>query len=118
MLRMQKCGLIGGIGPESTLNYYALMTKAFQHRSGTGSGPPLVVNSIDLPRMIGFLQSGNREGLTSYLASAVEECALAGADFAALAACTPHVVFEELERRCTIPLPSARPPIVPQAVAL
>jgi len=76
MSGMQKCGLIGGIGPESTLNYYASITRAFKHRSGTESGPPLVLNSIDLPRVIGFLQSDDLEGLTSYLTSAVEECAL------------------------------------------
>jgi len=101
---MQKCGLIGGIGPESTINYYASINRLFQERTHSVASAPVFINSIDLPKMIAFIQDDAKEALTDYLATAVEECALAGAEFAALAACTPHVVFEQLQQRCSIPL--------------
>lgn len=101
---MQKCGLIGGIGPESTINYYALINRLFQERTHSVASAPIFINSIDLPTMIAFIQDDAKEALIDYLATAVEECALAGTVFAALAACTPHIVFEELQQRCSIPL--------------
>ena len=101
---MQKCGLIGGIGPESTINYYASITRLFRERSGTQSGPPIVINSIDLPKMIALIQREHFEALADYLGKSIEECAAAGATFAALGACTPHLVLEELRRGASIPL--------------
>ena len=44
--------------------------------------------------------------LTDYLAAEVARLARAGADFALLASNTPHIVFDELERRSPIPLVS------------
>lgn len=101
---MQKCGLIGGIGPESTINYYASITRSFQEHLKTRSGPPLILNSIDLTKMLGFIQAQDHQLLVDYLTTAVEECARGGAKFAALAACTPHVVYEQLQERSSIPI--------------
>ena len=50
-----------------------------------GQYPPLLVNSIDLTRMIGLIGAGELESVTAYLAAEVVRLARAGADFALFA---------------------------------
>jgi aspartate racemase len=110
---VQTAGIVGGIGPESTVDYYRAIVALYRERKGDGSYPPLIVNSIDLQKLLAFLAAGQLEPLTSYLADEIEKLAAAGADFAVLASNTPHVVFDPLARRSPIPLIS----IVEVAVA-
>ncbi len=110
---MRTAGIVGGIGPESTVDYYRSIIALYRQRKGDGSYPPLIVNSIDLQKLLGFVAAGQLEPLTGYLADAIESLAAAGADFAVLASNTPHVVFDPLARRSPIPLVS----IVEVAVA-
>jgi aspartate racemase len=101
---VQTAGIVGGIGPESTVDYYRAIVALYRSRKGDGSYPPLIVNSIDLQKVLAFVADGQLEPLTSYLADAIERLAAAGADFAVLASNTPHVVFGALARRSPIPL--------------
>lgn len=101
---MKTAGIVGGIGPESTVDYYRSIVALYRQRKGDGSYPPLIVNSIDLQKVLGLVAAGELEPLTNYLADELEKLAAAGADFAVLASNTPHVVFDPLARRSPIPL--------------
>jgi aspartate racemase len=48
---MQTAGLIGGIGPESTVEYYREIVAAYRERRPDGSYPPVLINSIDMQKM-------------------------------------------------------------------
>ncbi len=98
---MKTAGLIGGIGPESTIDYYRQIISACRERSA--SYPSLIINSIDLPKMLDFIAT-DRDAATEYLVAEVKRLAHAGADFAALAANTPHIVFDAIRRRSPIPM--------------
>jgi aspartate racemase len=100
---MKTAGIIGGIGPESTIEYYRLTVARCRERMGSRY-PPVLINSIDLTRMLDLVAAGRLPELTDYLLGEVERLARAGADFGALAANTPHVVFEPLRQRSPIPL--------------
>ncbi|MEP6741179.1 MAG: amino acid racemase [bacterium] len=102
ILFMKTLGLIGGIGPESTIEYYRLIIAAYREQCD-GNYPSIVINSINLKKMLALIDE-NREEFTQALVNAVEVVARAGADFAAFAANTPHIVFDEVERRSRIPL--------------
>ncbi len=101
---MKTLGLVGGIGPESTIDYYRLLVARYRERVRDGSYPSIIINSIDLKRMVDGVTAGDMAGIAAYRAGAVETLARAGADFGLIAANTPHVVFEEVSRRSTIPL--------------
>jgi aspartate racemase len=51
-----------------------------------------------------MLDEGRLDDLADYLATGLEALARAGAEFAFIAANTPHLVFEEIQRRSAIPL--------------
>ena len=101
---MRTAGLIGGLGPESTIDYYRSIIARYRDRSPDGGSPRILINSLDVDKGIAMLDSGRLDALADYLASGLEPLVKAGADFAFLAANTPHLVFDELQRRSPIPL--------------
>jgi len=101
---MKTLGIVGGIGPESTIEYYRSIIAAYRQQKQDGSYPPIVINSIDVTKMLGLIGANQLAEVTEYLVDAVHKLAEAGADFGLLAANTPHIVFDEIQRQSSIPL--------------
>jgi aspartate racemase len=101
---MKTVGIIGGIGPESTIEYYRLIIASYQEQKRDGSYPSVIINSIDLKKIVELITANELSGAVEYLVEEVQRLANAGADFALLAANTPHVVFDEVRRRSLLPL--------------
>jgi len=101
---MKTLGIIGGIAPESTIDYYRQTIDRYRERTGTSGYPSIMINSIDLKRLLELVVVGHLDELTNYLAAELGRLIAAGADFALLAANTPHIVFEQVRARCSIPL--------------
>jgi aspartate racemase len=97
-------GIVGGIGPESTIEYYRFILDGYARRGPDRQAPHIVIDSIDVNRAIAMLDSGDLAALASYLGDAVDRLARAGADVALMAANTPHIVFDEVRGRAAIPL--------------
>jgi len=103
---MKTLGIIGGIGPESTMEYYRRLIALYRQKITDGSYPQIVLNSINLTEMLAMLSANQLPELTQFLLGHLETLARAGADFAVIAANAPHLVFAELEHRSAIPLHS------------
>jgi aspartate racemase len=97
-------GIVGGIGPESTIEYYRQLIAGFRERNSSDCYPPLLIDSLDVNRLLFFAAKPDRQDLVKYLLDSVSRLARAGADFALLAANTPHLVFPELSAVSPIPL--------------
>lgn len=100
---MKTLGLIGGTGPESTIDYYRLLTAQYREKAD-GASPPLIINSVDLKRLLAWMTANELDKVADYLVDEVEKLRKAGADFAALTANTAHIVFDELQQRSALPL--------------
>jgi len=96
--------MIGGLGPESTIDYYRSIIARFRARKPGGGYPHVIINSLDVDKGIGMLDAERLGDLIDYLAAGVELLAHAGAEFGYIAANTPHIVFDEVQRRSAIPL--------------
>jgi aspartate racemase len=101
---MKTLAVIGGIGPESTIEYYRAILFAYRAVHGESEAPSIVINSIDVKRLLALAGAGDLAGLTNYLVSELERLAGTGASLGLLAANTPHVVFDEVSRESPIPL--------------
>src|SRR5690349_3753515 len=101
---MKTLGMIAGIGPESTVEYYRTIISLYREESGNGSYPQFVLNSIDLRKELAFIEADDLPGLTTYLLEEIEKLARAGCDFGLIASNTPHLVFDELATNAAIPL--------------
>jgi aspartate racemase len=101
---MPTAGMIGGLGPESTVDYYRSIIARYRARNPGGGYPHVILNSLDVDKGLALLDAKRLGDLADYLAAGVEALARAGADFGFIAANTPHLVFDELQRRSAIPL--------------
>lgn len=101
---MRTLGIIGGIGPESTIEYYRLIISLYREHRKDGNNPPLLINSINLKRMLDLIGANQSQEAAHYLGVEIEKLARAGASFCILAANTPHIIFESLEASSPIPL--------------
>lgn len=101
---MKTLGIIGGIAPESTIDYYRTIIALYRARKPDGSYPAIVINSVDLQRVLAAAGAGQLDALTDWLLVELGKLERAGADFAILASNTPHLVFDDLERRASLPL--------------
>lgn len=100
---MKTLGLIGGLGPETTVEYYRLVIARYREKTG-GEYPSIIINSVDLNRLINWMNADELGKAADYLSEEFERLHKAGADIAALATNTPHIVFDELKRRSKVPL--------------
>lgn len=101
---MKTVGIIGGISPESTVDYYRSILAAYREQRPDGSAPSIIINSIDLQKALRMLDNNELGALVGYLISEISRLAGARADFAVLSANTPHIVFDELRSQSPIPL--------------
>lgn len=101
---MKKFGLIGGIGPESSIAYYRLIVKEFQDKLNTKDYPELVMHSINMTEMLSYVYADKLDELCDFLVTRVDLLESSGVDFAAMASNTPHIVFDQLSERSGIPL--------------
>jgi len=101
---MKKLGLIGGIGPESTIEYYRLIIKRFQERLNTKNYPEFIINSINMTEMLSYVFNNQLDGLVDFLSERIKILEMSGADYAAIASNTPHIIFDELKKKVSIPL--------------
>ncbi len=101
---MTTAGIIGGIGPESTVEYYRLIVSAYLEREGNGNYPGIIINSINMKKMLDLIGDNRFEEVTDYLVGEIQKLASAGADYAVLASNTPHIVFNEINRSSPLPL--------------
>src|SRR3712207_3964154 len=99
---MKTLGIVGGIGPESTIEYYRFILE--RCRARTESAAHIIIDSIDVNRGIAMLDANDLAALADYIGAAVERLVRAGGDVALIAANTPHIVFDEVQRRAAIPM--------------
>jgi len=101
---MRMLGIIGGTGPESTIEYYRRLNAAFRERSPEGRAPLVVINSIDNTKLLKLVRANELARMTDFLTEEVERLARAGAGLALLSANTPHLVFDDVQSRSSIPM--------------
>ncbi len=97
-----KFGIIGGIGPASTIDYYnGIVTKYLDELA---TYPSLVIDSINMTEIVGCFSQSDYNGVCQLLVSAIENLKNAGACYAAIASNTPHIVFDQLKDQSPLPL--------------
>ena len=101
---MKTLGIIGGLGPESTLDYYQRIIALYRERIGDGHYPEFVVVNVDLRKGLDFMDANDLRGMADYLLEAIRKLARAGAEFGIISANTPHIVFDDVAPNSPIPL--------------
>ena len=101
---MKKVGLVGGIGPESTISYYHDIVYGVQKEVGRDFFPDVSIESIALFKWVDLCDKKEYDKLADYTMEPIERLARSGADFAVLTANTAHLIFDQVQSRSPIPL--------------
>lgn len=99
---MSTVGIVGGLGPESTIDYYRRILDLWQE-TNPDSSPSILIDSLDVNLGI-RLVSSDLPQLAQYLLDSLARLGRAGCTFAALAANTPHIVFDAIRPKSPVPL--------------
>ncbi|MDT8071184.1 MAG: amino acid racemase [Terriglobia bacterium] len=101
---MNTLGIVGGLGPESTVDYYRSIITLFRERTHNAGYPHIIIDSLDVDEGIRLVETEDWKRLTEYLAEGFRRLAAAGADFGLMAANTPHIVFDGVRQHSSLPI--------------
>jgi aspartate racemase len=96
-------GVVGGLGPESTIDYYRRLIDGYHARVGPALHPRMLINSVD-GAMIPSLVAGDLEPVRAGVAEAVERLAVGGAGLAIVGSVAAHAVYDAVAPGAPIPM--------------
>src|SRR5699024_11558921 len=71
---MKRPGIVGCLGPESTVDYYELFIQKYQERmNSTQTLPELFINSINMYNIFKFISEDRLDDLVDYVAGAANK---------------------------------------------
>jgi len=101
---IKRIGLICGIGPESTIDYYKRIIQSFQTNYPDLGYPEIIMYSANLSELMEILEKKDWDRLIDWLSEKVTYLYHAGAEFAAIGSNTPHAVFYQVRSISPIPM--------------
>jgi len=97
-------GIVGGIGPESTIDYYHSLVATWRRRRPDGSYPRVIIDSVEAGRVIRWLGEGEFAAVGRELGAALGELAAAGCGRALIASNATHLAFEHIDPTPPMPM--------------
>lgn len=102
--QIKTVGIVGGLGPESTIEYYRQIIAKYREQISDGSYPPIIINSMDVRELLRQCGASEFGKVSDSIVEAVHGLARAGAQFGLIASNTPHIVFDDIRQRSPMPL--------------
>ena len=95
---MKTIGILGGLGPESTCEFYRLITRYYYDKYGDYNYPEIIIYSVSFKKFIdcGYESAGE-------IKQAIGRLHRAGADFVFAPCNSIHLVYEEVSQDIPIP---------------
>jgi aspartate racemase len=101
---MKRIGILGGISHESTAVYYQRLHAEYFARRQDYYYPEVIVYSLNFQRFTDYEDRGEMGPYVEYILQGLDALQRAGADFALMAANSPHAVFPQVAAQTTLPL--------------
>ena len=101
---MKRIGIVGGMGPLSTIEYYNRIINDYRRITKDENYPQLFINSINMTEMLSYVSNNEYEKLIELLVNEIEKLRMIGADYVAIASNTPHCVIDEIIGKTVIPI--------------
>jgi aspartate racemase len=101
---MKKVGIVGGLGPESTIQYYRGIINGFRSSYDQYGYPEIAIESINLKAVMNHIDKSRWDEVAEFIASKFEVLRAGGAAFGVIASNTPHIVFDTIQSQTFLPL--------------
>ena len=103
---MKKIGLIGGVGPVSTVNYYLELNRLYHNDFGVNEYPEIVIDSLSLNKVTTALADERYDIVCEILKKSADILRNAGAECVAICSNTPHIVLNQIVDELPLPIVS------------
>jgi aspartate racemase len=100
----KKIGILGGMSPESTVEYYQYITHAYTERFGDYGYPEVIIYSVSFQPYVDWPAQDRWDLVAQGLSEAAQRLEAAGADFIAIATNTMHLVFDQVQASVSVPM--------------
>jgi aspartate racemase len=97
-------GIVGGVGPESTADYYRRLIGRWRERGPTGTYPSILLDSLNSKPALDALLAGDLDPTVRLFDASVARLAGAGAQLGLIASVTMHLVFDRVATAAPIPM--------------
>ncbi|MCL2560091.1 MAG: amino acid racemase [Turicibacter sp.] len=105
---MRKLGLVGGVGPAATVEYYKRINESYYNRltspAESGENPLMVIDSLNLAEAYELVEKKDWVNFSNLFATSIRLLHQAGAEVAAISANTAHIVFDNVLAQSPIPI--------------
>lgn len=101
---MKRIGIIGGLGPEATIDYYKELINSFKSAGNDLNYPEIIIYSVNMSEFITLMKQAEYHQASALLLQKLDALKFAGAEFAAISANTPHLMFSELQEKSKLRL--------------
>jgi aspartate racemase len=100
----KKIGILGGMSPESTVEYYRYITRSYTERFGDYGYPEIIIYSVSFQPYVDWPENDHWDMVARGLSEAAQKLEAAEADFIIIATNTMHLVFDEVQASVNIPM--------------
>jgi aspartate racemase len=100
----KKIGILGGMSPESTTEYYKYITRTYTERFGDYGYPEIIIYSVSLQPYVDWPNKDRWDLVAQGLSEAAQRLEAAGANFIIIATNTMHSVFDQVQASVNIPM--------------
>jgi aspartate racemase len=97
-------GILGGMSPESTIDYYQYITRTYTERFGDHGYPEIIIYSVSFQPYVDWPNADRWDLVAQGLREAAQNLEAAGADLIIIATNTMHIVFDEVQASVNIPM--------------
>jgi len=100
----KRIGILGGMSPESTSEYYEYITRTYTERFGDYGYPEIIIYSVSFQPYVDWPNDGRWDLVAQGLSEAAHRLEAAGADFIIIATNTMHLVFDQVQASVNVPM--------------
>ena len=100
----KKIGILGGMSPESTVEYYQYITRTYTQRFGDYGYPEIIIYSVSFQPYVDWPGADRWDLVAQGLGEAAQKLEAAGADFILIATNTMHLVLDQVRASVHIPV--------------
>ncbi len=97
-------GILGGMSPESTVEYYQYITHAYTERFGDYGHPEVIIYSVSFQPYVDWPKEDRWDLVAQGLGESAQTLEAAGADFIVIATNTMHLVFDQVQACVSVPV--------------
>ncbi|MBI4163373.1 MAG: amino acid racemase, partial [Candidatus Aenigmarchaeota archaeon] len=105
MKKYKKIGVIGGMGPESTIIFYQEIVRVFQNKFNAkydSDYPEMMISNLPIPDVVENLQNPN--AIIEMIKENSKKLESAGMDFIAIPCNTVNLFYDMFSRSVSIPI--------------